>query len=366
MPSLPKILVVLLVTTVSISATNALETDFFAGSDAYKRGDYEAARQVWLPLAEKGDAEAQFRLARLYVEGKGVDPDDAIALGWYRRAAAQEHARAQASLGFMLHTGRGGERNLPEAIEWYRKAAEQGRSSAQRNLGQIYLEGQGVPVDAAESARWFSRAADRGNASAMTSLGRLYEQGLGVERDPERAFKLYKKAANDRDPDGEFHLARVFENGIGTRPDIGKALRYFERASNQGHAEAQAALDTLISAPDDVAVHAETAAPRVEDEQTPQDQFERGRALLFGDGVAQDTGRAEDWLRRAAEGGHGEAAYRLGLMYYRGGTKNWTRAYVWFVRAAERGIADAASWRDRIYDKLNGRERAEAERLLGT
>ena len=89
--------------------------------------------------------------------------------------------------------------------------------------------------------------------------------------------------------------------------------------------------------------------------------------MLFGDGVPRDLACAEDWLRMAAAGGHGEAAYRLGLLHYQGqgaAGKAYVLAYVWFVRAAERGIGDAAAWRDRVYRKLTEREHAEARRLL--
>lgn len=379
--------------TFPIHTTAAFETDFYAGLDAFKRGEYTVAHRVWLEIAADGDAEAQFRLARLYLEGKGVEADDAAAVKWYRLAAAQGHARAQAGLGFMLHSGRGVEYDMTEAIDWYRKAANQGRASARFNLGKIHLDGEGVDADAGEAARWFRMAADQGYPPAWTSLGQLYEEGRGVERDLPRAFKLRKKAAKDRDPEAEFQLARMFAEGIGVERDMNKALRYYERAANQGHANARAALDRLyapVAAPIEPPVETASAEPEPEPEPggtsgeivatqpaivapqpgagwTPQQQFERGRALLFGDGLPRDLNRAEDWLRMAAVGGHGEAAYRLGLLLYRGkgdGGKAYARAYVWFTRAAERGIGDAAAWRDRVYLKLNEQERAEARRLL--
>jgi TPR repeat protein len=325
--------------------------------------------------------ESQFRLARLYIEGKGVDADAAEAVKWYRSAAAQGHARAQAGLGFMLHTGRGADPDLAEAIQWYRKAAAQGRATAQFNLGKIHLDGEGVDVDEGEALRWFQMAANQDYPAALISLARMYEEGRAVERDPARAFKLTKRAAKDRYPEAEFQLGRMFAEGSGVAQDTKKAMHYYQRASNQGHANARAALDLMISTPGDAPTATETIAtaaliqapPAVVDtpqdgaEWTPQQQYEHGRALLFGDGVVRDPNRAEDWLRMAAEGGHGEAAYRLGLLLYRGSSersKAYLPAYVWFARAAKRGIGDAATWRDRVYAKLNEREREEARRLL--
>ncbi len=49
--------------------------DFQAGRDAYKRGDYDTALKEWRPLAEQGDAQAQFQLGVKYDEGQGVAQD---------------------------------------------------------------------------------------------------------------------------------------------------------------------------------------------------------------------------------------------------------------------------------------------------
>lgn len=362
------------------------ETDFYAGLDAFKRGEYETAHAVWLALAQRGHPESQFRVARLYLEGKGVGADDVAAVKFYRLAAAQGHARAQSALGFMLHTGRGCEPDISEAIEWYTKAARQGRASAQYNLGQIYLGGEGVEPDSSVAARWLRLAADQGYIRALTALARLYEDGNGVQPDPSRAFKLNRRAAKNRDAEGEFQVGRMLAEGIGTAADMKKAVRYYERASNQGHAAARSALDRLYDTPTPAAGGtqappppdppdntAEQAAPQKPVDtsppaasESPQQHFERGRALMFGSGVPRDLNRAEDQFRLAAEAGHPEAAYRLGLLLCSGqdrGRKAYQQAYIWFARAAERGVADAAVWRDRVFEKLSERERAEVQAL---
>ena len=50
------------------------------GYQSYLKGDYEAAYNEWLPLAELGDAEAQYNLGVLYDEGAGVEQDLATAV----------------------------------------------------------------------------------------------------------------------------------------------------------------------------------------------------------------------------------------------------------------------------------------------
>ena len=74
---------------------------FNEGFAAYKRGDYATALREWLPLAEQGDASAQYNLGVMYDEGRGVKQDYVQAMRWYRKAAAQGYASAQFNLGFM-------------------------------------------------------------------------------------------------------------------------------------------------------------------------------------------------------------------------------------------------------------------------
>ena len=59
------------------------------GVDAYKRGDYATALREWRPLAEQGDAGAQFYLGTLYAFGRGVSQNYAAARQRYGRAAGQ-------------------------------------------------------------------------------------------------------------------------------------------------------------------------------------------------------------------------------------------------------------------------------------
>ena len=74
---------------------------------AYQRGDYATALRLWHPLAEQGDADAQFHLGVMYESGQGVLRNDAEAIKWYRKAAEQDDAVAQFNLGIMYAKGEG-------------------------------------------------------------------------------------------------------------------------------------------------------------------------------------------------------------------------------------------------------------------
>ncbi len=65
------------------------------GVEAYKQGDYATALKEVRPLAERGDAAAQYNLGVMYREGRGVPQDDVQAHMWFNLAAAQGHEGAR-------------------------------------------------------------------------------------------------------------------------------------------------------------------------------------------------------------------------------------------------------------------------------
>ena len=111
------------------------------GYQSYLKGDYKAAYDEWLPLAELGDAEAQFNLGVLYDEGAGVERDLATAADWYRKAATQGFIDAQTNLGIMYYHGLGVDRDHELAAHWFRLAADQGDTEARDYLQRIQNAG---------------------------------------------------------------------------------------------------------------------------------------------------------------------------------------------------------------------------------
>jgi len=50
--------------------------DFQKGLAAAQKGDFVTALREWEPLAEQGDADAQFNLGIMYANGQGVIQDN--------------------------------------------------------------------------------------------------------------------------------------------------------------------------------------------------------------------------------------------------------------------------------------------------
>ncbi len=144
------------------------------GLAAFDRGDWATAVDQ-LPLeAVRGDAEAAYRLGRIYHQGLGVPADAHHALFWYTKAAEANHPGGQAGVGYMHYRGEGGVARDPgHAAEWFHKAADGGVDGAMARLGNMYEHGDGVPEDSAAAVDWYYRAAMAGNMDARTRLAEL-------------------------------------------------------------------------------------------------------------------------------------------------------------------------------------------------
>jgi TPR repeat protein len=186
-----------------------VEQDWNAGMAAFKQGDYATALKHFRPLAEQGNARAQFNLGVWYRLGHGVAQDYAEALRWFRLAAEQGYVKAQNNLALMYHLGKGVAKDHAEAVRWLRKGAEQGEPKAQHNLGLMYQWGKGVAQDYAEAFRWIRKGAEQGDPKAQTSLGWMYQDGKGVAKDYAVAVKWYRKAANQGFDPAQYSLAKL-------------------------------------------------------------------------------------------------------------------------------------------------------------
>jgi hypothetical protein len=96
---------------------------FEEGVRAYQQGEFSAAVSAFMPLAQQGDARAQYNLGVLYLQGAGVPQDVRQAAQWFHRAAAQAESKAQYNLGLLYATGTGVPRDEGAAYIWFTLAA---------------------------------------------------------------------------------------------------------------------------------------------------------------------------------------------------------------------------------------------------
>ena len=168
--------------------------DFQKGLTAAKQGDYATAIKEWTPIAEQGDAAAQFNLGVIYDNGYGVEQSYKTAAKWYTLAAEQGDVSAQYNLGHMYSNGEGVVQNYKTAAKWYTLAAEQGDVSAQYNLGLLYGKGQGVIQDNIYAHMWWNIAASSGHSNATEN--RTIVEEIMTNADISKAQELARKCVN--------------------------------------------------------------------------------------------------------------------------------------------------------------------------
>ncbi|RDD63921.1 tetratricopeptide repeat protein [Ferruginivarius sediminum] len=170
--------------------------DYEAGFKAFQAGNYAQARGIWRPLADAGDAQAQYGLGVMYERGAGaIAADLGRAAHWYARAVGQGHPSAQNNLGLMFAQGRGVQRAPVRATKLWQSAAEAGHLMAQYNLGLAYYRGEGLERDNKTALRWFRRAARSGLPDGQYAMGQMYRLGVVVAQDNAKALAWYRRAA---------------------------------------------------------------------------------------------------------------------------------------------------------------------------
>jgi hypothetical protein len=109
--------------------------DVEAGRAAIQAGDYPKAIQELQPLADQGDATAEYLLAEIYYGGHGGSLSEAVK--WMTASAEQGYAQAQARLGLMYATGKGVPLDNMTAYRWFALAAQLATGDTQKNLKTV-------------------------------------------------------------------------------------------------------------------------------------------------------------------------------------------------------------------------------------
>jgi TPR repeat protein len=138
------------------------------GNELYKRKKYEDARKLYVTASVKGNAEAPYRLGKMYLEGSGVEKNRSTAMTFFQKSAAYQYSRGENAVGYMYETQ--DNPNYKEAAYWYMKSARNGYVFAQYNLGLMYQYGFGVKKNEKEAQKWFQKSAAQGFVKAKNEL----------------------------------------------------------------------------------------------------------------------------------------------------------------------------------------------------
>jgi TPR repeat protein len=155
-----------------------------------------------------------------------------------RRAADLGSPEAQYELANMLANGRGMPRDMEAAIIWGRKAAAQGYAPAQLSLGRGLI-GSVEQERKKEAMDFLQMAVDQGNIEAVLFLATVIGKGdFGLPKDETRAEQLLLPWAEKGNADCQFVLAALYQHGETFAERRGEARVWLQKAADQGHARA--------------------------------------------------------------------------------------------------------------------------------
>lgn len=105
---------------------------------AFRNGNYERAFELWKPLAEHDNLNAQYYLGLHYYLGLGTVKNQFRAREWFEKAAVHGHPGAQLSLGTMYQNGETVPQNFSMAYTWYYASAIQGNKQAPKKINMLF------------------------------------------------------------------------------------------------------------------------------------------------------------------------------------------------------------------------------------
>mgnify|MGYP001296287982 CR=1 FL=1 len=263
--------------------------------------------------SKNAEGSASYNIARVYHDdfvSNNKQRSAENAFKYYDSSANTGYARAQANLGYCHDIGLGTEKNLAKAKRWYGEAAKQGNLVGQLNYAQKLLN-EGIRTknrDSILKARsWFEKALVQ-NASlkeAAYGIGLSYVKIPGAkEEDLGTARNWLLKAENH--PKALFALGYLDEQ----QRRYGTAIELYKQAKAHG---------SLAAA------------------------YNLGRCREIGRGTVENKQEAMDEYLFAANRGHAESQFAIGLLEYNQGNKtsDYIEAVKWWRLAEKNGSSQA-------------------------
>jgi TPR repeat protein len=294
--------------------------------DALLRGEDGAKQDVAQAIlflreaAEAGEANASFRLGKIYDDGEYTTKDYAKALEYYTTAAKAGVSEAQYNLGVMFASGHGVKRDTVEGLAWLIVATKNGAPADGENqirerLTKSNRQKQIVSAEqrAAEILAGNLEPAPAAQATSPTHFtpaptpGRIEIAGTGTSK-----ISLALPATPPP------NISKDIEARLQKNVDDSPPVNLMTPRQTVQH------WDSLKILQDDAA------------KGTPNALWALGKVYLDGDLVAADTARAIQLFEQAVAAGNSDAAYQLGEMYAKDtyAKRDEAKAFACFQQAA--------------------------------
>ncbi|MDE7453915.1 MAG: sel1 repeat family protein [Clostridia bacterium] len=276
-----------------------------------KNSDYFLGKELMKKAAIKGNAQAQF-----YYADKFCYNDNALAVEFFEKAAAQGMDEAAKELGDIYNYGREDgepviEENPELALKYYLPLAEKGDVEVQKLVALIYS----LKYDDEENEfKWNLKAAETGDLEAIEEVVDYYD----MNGDIDNAVLWCKKFIDANGEEALFRMGRIYE--FAEPADYDKAVYWYRRAADAGDEDAEVKLGILYLEGNGL-IKNELKAVEIFREKSENGNkwatLKLAECYHDGNGVSRDYKKAFE-LFSSVEETYSSAKYSLALMYLDG------------------------------------------------
>jgi len=323
-------------------------------------------------LSAQGDADAQHKLALLYLHGLVKGKDDRIymlglkeAAELLEKSANQGNVEAQYWMTFVYKKGLLGKPSEEKALEWIRKAAENGSAIAGYELWVMYRRSENLRSKLDEAKPLLIAAAKAGLGTAQFQYAIALFEGTFGPPEKKGGIEWVKKAAAQGEGPAQLLLGFSFIDGRILERDLKEAYYWLSLARDSPSREEQ--------------VNAKVYLEKIESQLTLDVKFEiQQRVKRFEPKKTLATRNARLGLARALEEkiflirielitilarqGNVNAMMKLGGTYST--QANMAEALRWFEMAAEKNNKEACAELATFYHARENRDFSKSIKWL--
>ncbi|PCJ16419.1 MAG: hypothetical protein COB02_16270 [Candidatus Cloacimonadota bacterium] len=177
---------------------------------------YTKAFKWFQKLALTGDSRSSYMVAKMLLDGIGVNKDYKSFLYFLKQAALSNHPKASNLYANILYQKALDTDKISlfqDSFYWMMKAAKLGEAESQYQLAIFYSKGLGTVTNKQQAFYWYQKAAKQSHINSHIVLASMLMNGEGHEIDTNRAVYHYKQAAILNDKDAQMLLYKLFSQG---------------------------------------------------------------------------------------------------------------------------------------------------------
>ena len=262
---------------------------------------YGEMLSVLYPLARIERPRACVRIARMYMEGRGVEKDPDSAVEWMRKSPASRNKFALEYCGMLLATD--SEENHAEAVDLcIERFDETGDPELCVLISGILSEGKGSVRDMDAAVDWMRKAyAAQPNTYCWQYADILMKSGRDIDfyEVINVCFKLYDRHGSSKACEV---ISDIYRLGRGVEKDTNAAVAWMGKAAELEPVKYVRRYESVLDAAGAPRYYAEAAGmcrSRLEDGGSPAFSALLARLCRDGRGVEKDLGEAVRLMRAA-------------------------------------------------------------------